>query len=151
AGPGVLVSHYNNQYDPVAGFAFQFLRTGDVRWWSMMRELARHVIDVDIYHTAGDKSAYNHGLFWHTYHYGDADTATHRTYPRSALGRTHGGGPSADHNYTTGLMHYYFMTGDETARETVVDLAQYVIDMDDGRKTPFRWLDRGDTGRAALS
>jgi hypothetical protein len=76
------VSHYNNQYDPVAGFVFQFLRTGDPRWWTMATELASHVIDIDVYHTTRDKSAYNHGLFWHTYHYGDADTATHRTYPR---------------------------------------------------------------------
>ena len=150
-GPNVLVSHYNNQYDPVAGFAYQFLRTGDPRWRRMMIELATHVLDIDIYHTTRDKAAYNHGLFWHTYHYGDADTATHRTYPRSAQGRTHGGGPSADHNYTTGLMHYYFMTGDPVARTTVVDSGQFVIDMDDGRRTPFRWLDRGDTGRAALS
>ena len=42
-----LVSHYNNQYDAVAGFAYQFLRTADVRWWSAMSELARHVVDID--------------------------------------------------------------------------------------------------------
>jgi hypothetical protein len=150
-GPGVLISHYNNQYDPIAGFAYQFLRTGDARWQRLMTELARHVIDIDIYHTDRDKSAYNHGLFWHTYHYGDADTSHHRSYPRVALGRTFGGGPSADHNYTTGLMHYYFMTGDDMARETVAALGRYVIDMEDGGRTPFRWLDRGETGRATLS
>ncbi len=59
-------------------------------------------------HRSRDKAAYNHGMFWHTYHYGDADTATHRTFPRAGQGRTHGGGPSADHNYTTGLMHTTF-------------------------------------------
>ena len=32
-----VVSHYNNQYDPVAGFILQFLRTGDPRWWTMAR------------------------------------------------------------------------------------------------------------------
>ena len=95
-----LVSHYNNQYDPIAGFAYQFLRTGDPRWWVMMTELAAHVVDIDVYHSSRDKAAYSHGMFWHTYHYGDADTATHRTFPRAAKGRIHGGGPSADHNYT---------------------------------------------------
>jgi hypothetical protein len=150
-GPAPLVSHYNNQYDPLAGFIYQFFRTGDVRWWTMAAELAPHVIDIDIYHTDRDKWAYNHGLFWHTYHYGDADTATHRTYPRSAQGRTHGGGPSADHNYTTGLMLYYFMTGDRLARKTVIDCGQYVIDMDDGRKAPFGWLDGSDTGLSSLT
>ena len=47
----------------------------------MMSELAAHVVDIDLYHTTQDKSAYNGGMFWHTYHYGDADTATHRTFP----------------------------------------------------------------------
>ncbi len=150
-GPTPLVSHYNNQYDVISGFIYQFTRTGDPRWQAHASELARHVVDIDIYHTTEDKSAYNHGQFWHTFHYGDADTAAHRTYPRAAKGKTHGGGPSADQNYTTGLMLHHFMTGDPDARETVVDLAQYVIDLDDGSKTVFRWLAGGDTGRATVS
>jgi hypothetical protein len=109
-GPAPLVSHYNNQYDPVGGFGMQFLRSGDPRWLSMMHELAAHVVDIDIYHTEQDKSAYNHGLFWHTYHYGDADTATHRSYPRAGARVIGGGGPSADQNYTSGLMLHYFLT-----------------------------------------
>src|SRR5205823_6081388 len=32
-GPTPLVSHYNNQYDAIAGFAYQFLRSGDSRWF----------------------------------------------------------------------------------------------------------------------
>ena len=62
-----------------------------------------------------------------------------------------GGGPSPDQNYTTGLMLHYFLTGDAASRETVIDSAQWVIDMDDGTKTIFRWLDRGDTGLASAS
>jgi hypothetical protein len=150
-GPKPLVSHYNNQYDAVAGFAYQYLRTSDPRWWALMTDLAAHVVDIDVYHTVRDKWAYNHGLFWHTYHYGDADTATHRTYPRSALGRTHGGGPSADHNYTTGLMLHHFLTGEEPSRETAIALAEFVINLDDGSKTVLRWLNRGDTGAATMS
>ena len=146
-----LVSHYNNQYDPLAGFIYQFLRTADVRWWRMARELAAHVRDIDVYHTTHDRVAYNGGLFWHTYHYGDADTATHRTYPLAGKGRNHGGGPSADHNYTTGLMHQYFLSGDPTFRDTAIDLARYVIRIDDGRGTVFRWLSSADTGGAIRS
>jgi hypothetical protein len=144
-----LVSHFNNQYDGIAGFATQFLRTGGVRWWAHCQELAAHVIDIDIYHSDEDKSAYNHGLFWHTAHHVDAGKATHRTYPRAA-GST-GGGPSAEHNYTTGLMLYHFMSGDPAARQAAIDLAQFVIDIDDGTKTVFRWLDRGYTGLATAS
>jgi hypothetical protein len=172
-GPAPLVSHYNNQYDAMAGFAYQFLRSGDVRWYRHMEELAAHVIDIDLYHTDRDKSAYNHGHFWHTFHYVDADTGTHRSYPRSLLvhgGPVHekhsypqrsagalkaayavGGGPAASQNYTTGLMLHHFLTGDQRSRDAAVELAQWVIDMDDGRLTIFRWLDRGYTGHATAS
>src|SRR5207253_2046564 len=124
-------------YDPISGFALQYLRTGDVTWWRMMDDLAHHVIDIDIYHTLRDKWTYNHGLFWHTYHYGDADTGTHRTYPSAGRGHIHGGGPSADHNYTTGLMLHYLLTGSEASRQTAIDLAEFVFNLDDGRKTIF--------------
>ncbi len=148
-GPAPLASHYNNQYDALAGFAVQFLRSADPRWWSAMTELAQHVIDIDIYHTDRDKSGYNHGLFWHTYHYVDADTAMHRTYPRA--GKVCGGGPANEQNYTTGLMLTYFLTGDAAAREAALELARWVIDMDDGSKTVFRWLAGGYTGSASSS
>ncbi len=116
-----------------------------------MDELARHVIDIDIYHTDRDKWAYNGGLFWHTYHYGDADTATHRTYPRKNDGTVHGGGPSADHNYPTGLMLRYFLTGDIASRDAALGLSQYVLNLEDWRLSPFRWLSRADTGRAIFT
>ena len=79
-GPSPLVSHYNNQYDAILGFGVHFLRSGDPRWWELFDDLPRHVADIDIYHTSRDKSAYSGGLFWHTNHYTDAGTATHRTY-----------------------------------------------------------------------
>jgi hypothetical protein len=148
-GPAPLVSHYNNQYDAMAGFAYQFLRSGDRRWWQQMRELAAHVIDIDIYHCDRDKTAYNRGMFWHTYHYVDADTGTHRSYPRAA--EVCGGGPSCEHNYTTGLLLNHFLTGDPRARQSVIDLAQWVIDIDDGNQTVFRYLDSGPTGLASSS
>jgi hypothetical protein len=105
------------------------------------------VADIDVYHTDRDKAAYNHGLFWHTVHYVDAGRATHRSYPRG----TCGGGPSSEHNYTTGLLLHHFLTGDPISRETVLELARWTIDMDDGRKTVFRWLARGATGLASAT
>jgi hypothetical protein len=129
-----LASHYNNQYDAVHGMVLQWLRTADPRWWACMQDLARHVIDIDVYHTTEDKYAYNHG-----------------TYPRAGHPRAHGGGPSADHNYSTGLMEYYFLTGDRDARATVIDSASYVITIDDGNQTVFRWLSRQPTGGATAS
>jgi hypothetical protein len=148
-GAKPLVSHYNNQYDAIQGFAIQLFRTADRRWFEHMDELAWHVIDIDIYHTDEDKSAYNHGLFWHTVHYVDADTSTHRTYPKA--GQVSGGGPANEHNYTTGLMLHYFLTGNRASRTAALELAQWVIDMDDGRKTIFRWLAGGPSGLASQS
>jgi hypothetical protein len=146
-GPQPLVSHYNNQYDAVAGCAYQFMRTGDPRWWMHLSDLASHVADIDVYRTDADKAAYNNGLFWHTFHYVDAGRATHRSYPRAeGVG---GGGPSNEHNYARGLMLHYFLTGDAISRETAVGLAEWVIAMDDGGTTIFRWLARGATGLAS--
>jgi hypothetical protein len=142
-----LCSHYNNQYDAIYGFAVQLLRSGDPRWFVALDELARHVIDIDLYHTDGDKSAYNHGMFWHTVHYTDAGLSTHRSYPEGSAG----GGPSGGHLYTSGLMLYHFLVGNPMAREVVIGLGRYVIDADDGALTVLRYLDRGETGHISGS
>lgn len=149
AGPVPLVSHYNNQYDAIAGFACQYLRSGDDRWRAAMDELARHVVDIDLYHTSLDKSAYNNGQFWHTVHYRDADTSTHRSYPRAA--GVGGGGPSGGQLYATGLLLHHLLTGDSRSREAVAAMARWVVDADDGRQTVFRWMDRGPTGHPTAS
>ena len=154
-GSAPLISHYNNQYDAIYGSLIQYFRSGDVRWFYLMRDLAGHVSDVDIYHTQEDRPDYNGGLFWHTDHYTDAATATHRSYSRvnrdAHGGSRYGGGPSNEHNYTTGLLHYYFMTGDTAAREAVRSLADWVIKMDQGWRALLRWFDRRPTGRASAT
>jgi hypothetical protein len=142
-----FVSHYNNQYDAIAGFAGMFMRTGDHRWWTLMDDLARHVADIDVYHTDGDKSAYNGGLFWHTSHYVDAGRSTHRSFPRAP--KVGGGGMANEHNYASGLALHYYLTGDPVSREAAIGLARWVVAMDDGRQTVFRWLARGATGLAS--
>ena len=147
--PRPIVSHYNNQYDAVAGLALQFMRTGDVRWWRTMAELATHVTDIDIYHTDRDKAAYNHGLFWHTCHYVPAGRSTHRSYPRRA--GVCGGGPANEHNYAAGLRLHWLLTGDRLSREAAIGLARWVVDMDDGRQTVLRWLTASATGLASAT
>ncbi len=144
-----IVSHYNNQYDAVAGFICRFLQTADHRWWMLADDLARHVADIDLYHTSRDRAAYNGGYFWHTQHYQPAGTATHRSYSRRS--GASGGGPSPEHNYTSGLMQHHFLTGSEKSRAAVIQLANWVLDMDDGRKSRFRWIDRRDTGLASVT
>jgi len=144
-----IVSHYNNQYDAVNGFATQFMRTGDLRWWRLMVELAVHVTDIDIYHTDRDKAAFSNGLFWHTFHYVDAGKSSHRSYPRRD--NVCGGGPANEHNYVSGLRLHWLLTGDPLSREAAIGLATWVIDMDDGRKTILRWLAPSYTGLASAT
>jgi hypothetical protein len=150
-----LVSHYNNQYDQIQGFLRRFLDTGDDRWLSLGQDLARHVVHIDVYNTDDDRPAYNRGLFWHTAHYSDAATATHRSHSRHmAKGEnpTEGGGPgSSEQNYTTGLLLYYFLTGDEFAKETIINFANWVIAMDDGNRNWLSVLSSANTGSASCT
>ncbi|OZC37239.1 hypothetical protein B9Q17_03725 [Marinobacter vinifirmus] len=135
-GEAPLISHYNNQYDAIYGFARQFALTGDRRWFELMDDLARHVTDIDIYHTEEDRAEYNNGLFWHTDHYLPAHTATHRTFSRhndtsSTPGQT-GGGPGAEHCYTSGLLYHYLLTGNMNSRESVLELARWMVNLHEG-------------------
>jgi hypothetical protein len=153
-GPLPVISHFNNQYDIIQGALIHYLRTGNPRWFALADPLARHVIDIDIYHTNQDKAQYNGGLFWFTDHYKDAATSTHRTYSRHNCApgdRSYGGGPSSNHNFTTGLLYYYFLTGNPDARAAVVGLADWVVNMDDGKKNLLGLIDDGPTGSATLT
>jgi hypothetical protein len=150
--PPPIVSHYNNQFDVVHGLLLQFFRTGDRRWRELADPLARHVCDIDIYHTDQDKAAYNGGLFWFTDHYLDAGTCTHRTYSRLNCkpGASYGGGPDSQHAFATGLLHYFYLTGDPVARDAVLSLADWIVHMDDGRRVRLLGLlDDGPTGLAS--
>ena len=152
-----MISHYNNQYDVVNGLLIQFLKTNNIKWFNLAKNQAKHVIDIDIYHTNKDKSAYNKGMFWHTFHYMDAKTCTHRSYSKKGINTMNqfkygsGGGPSNEHNYATGLMNYYFLTGDNLAKESVINLAEWIIDMDDGSKSKLKFISKKPTGKASQS
>jgi hypothetical protein len=154
-GTDAVISHYNNQYDLMYGFLLQFLRTGDRRWFELGRDLAQHVTDIDIYHTSEDKPAYNGGLFWHTDHYHDAYRAGHRSYskqsPRARDAQSYGGGPSNEHNYTSGLLLFHYLTGSRPARDAVLLLACWVVNMDDGTQTVLGPIDPGPTGLASAT
>lgn len=150
SGPRPLVSHYNNQYDFIYGSLVHFLRTGDRRWWRLADPAARHTIDIDIYHTDEDRVAFNHGHFWHTDHYRPAATSTHRTYSRrNGRASSYGGGPSNEHNYTSGLTLYYYLSGDPEAALAVRELADWVIAMDGGIGDASGNIDSEVTGLAS--
>ena len=129
-GDEIFVSHYNNQYDPIYGFIYQYLLSGNYKYFELADDLAKHVIDIDIYHTEQDRDEYNNGLFWHTDHYLDASTCTHRTFSKNHQsayeGYSSGGGPGGQHCYTSGLKSYYLLTGNEKAKKAVLQLADWI-------------------------
>ncbi|PKG81305.1 hypothetical protein CXF85_17660 [Colwellia sp. 75C3] len=130
AGDDIFVSHYNNQYDPIYGFVYQYLATGNPSYFELANDLSKHVADIDIYHTVDDKDEYNGGLFWHTDHYLDASTCTHRTFSKNHQAAyedySSGGGPGVQHCYTTGLKSHYLLTGNEKAKKAVLQLADWI-------------------------
>jgi len=127
----IFVSHYNNQYDPLYSFFRLFLSTKDVGWVELASDLAAHVADIDINHTDQDREEYCHGLFWHTDHYLDAGLSTHRMASREHLQKKNpafcGGGPAAEHCYSSGLMLHYLMTGTPSSRQLVLQLADWCL------------------------
>ncbi|MGQ8364662.1 hypothetical protein [Glaciecola sp. 1036] len=130
-GPLPFVSHYNNQYDPLLGFLKQWILSSNSQWYELAEDLFQHIVDIDIYHTLLDKPDYNQGLFWHTDHYTQAETATHRTYSKHQakdiyIDHAGGGGPGSHHCYTSGLALYYQLTKNNDALETVVNLTEWL-------------------------
>ena len=137
---GRFISHYNNQYDPIYGFIRQFALTGDYRWFVLADDLARHVSDIDIYHTDFDKDEYNYGMFWHTDHYQEAKTSSHRSYSRyqkknAYIDHAGGGGPGGQHCYTTGLLYHYYLTGYEASRRSIYQLFDWITCVYEGSGT----------------
>jgi hypothetical protein len=140
-----LISHYNNQYDALYGFIGQFLNTGNTKWWQLADDLALHTKDIDIYHTEKDRIEYNHGLFWHTDHYLPAETATHRTYScwqqaNAYQDHSGGGGPGGQHCYTTGLTLHYLLTAEQSSKDAVLHLADWISNYYEGTDTLAEFL-----------
>jgi len=143
-GSETFISHYSNQYDICAGMYRKFFATGIPLWGVLAADLARHLLDIDIYHTDQDREEYNNGLFWHTDHYIPAGLATHRSYSREHLQMKNplfcGGGPGAEHCYTSGLLLHYFRTGNEEYRQAVIKLATWSLNSLNGSQTVLATL-----------
>jgi hypothetical protein len=144
-GNDIFVSHYNNQYDPIYGFLRQYLTTGNTKWFELADDLATHVKDIDIYHTSLDKNEYNGGLFWHTDHYLRAFTSSHRSYSKHQASNVYqdhagGGGPGGQHCYTTGLYLHYCLTGNQSSKDAVLTLSNWITHVYEGSGTCIELL-----------
>lgn len=141
-GDKLFISHYNNQYDPIYGFLRQYAATGKAQWFELADDLANHVNDIDIYHSKQDKDEYNGGLFWHTDHYLEAATSSHRSYSKyqksdAYIDHAGGGGPGGQHCYTSGLLYHYLITGNDASKKSVLQLTDWVTKVYEGSGTLF--------------
>ena len=97
----------NNEYDAIWAFCCELMRTGRPVLWPVLRQLARHNIEVDFLHYSDHR--------W-----------LHRATPaHSARHTTTGAYPS--HFWTQGLLEYYCLTGDVDALEVAVALGDKII------------------------
>ena len=132
--PRLMASHYNNQYDPLEGFLKQYLAQSDphlqAEAYQLGADLGEHVYDIDIYKTWLDKAEYNYGLFWHTDHYVEAATSSHRTYSREhgedSSEAEPGGGPGGQHCYTGGLRLWFQLSGDDRYKAAVLHMTEWI-------------------------
>ena len=145
-GAPPLVSHYNNQYDAIAGFGHPV--PADRRLalvvdsWTIWPRMSSTSTSTTRRTTRPRTTTACSGTPTTTW-----TPATRRIGRIPNADGVVGGGPSADHNYTTGLMLHYFLTGDRLdPRMRSIGLARWVDR--DGRRTrrALGWLSRGPTG-----
>jgi len=109
----------------------QGLRRADAKWMWLADVLCRHYADICVYHPdAEPAAAYRHGPFTHTTHQTAAFRSTHRMYPVEASRyglRYASGGPNAGHSYVASLAQHYYLTGNRTSREALLEVADWSV------------------------
>ncbi len=115
----------NSEYDHHHGFALQYVRSGDPKWWELCEETARHYRDVVVIHHAapgshrlGGPRHHNATSVWMPQHDEQYWIADHTM-----------SGASAGHSWVEGMIDYWFLTGDPWAEEVLHELAEWYCDI----------------------
>jgi hypothetical protein len=113
-----------NHYDWIYGMYLQFMRTGFLSFANLARVMARHEIDLDIYHTNNDDPAFNYQKNW--------ESRPSHNNPNNTFG---GGRPS--HTWAQGYALHWLLTGDPRGRdgfeEILEGVRQYVYESFNGQ------------------
>lgn len=110
------VNWANGEYDNHHAFLLQFARTGDRRWYFLGEKAARHAIDVDTCHYGPRRggewihSMGHTGRYFASQHEGNGIP---------------GGGMTVSHTWTEGFCDWYATSGDPTAAENAVAVADH--------------------------
>lgn len=109
----------NGEYDTTAAYLLEFIRTGNEEIFHLGTEAEAHYNDIDIEHWVPKGipgKVYIHQV-GHTGGYYDKS-------PKGLDAWNHGWG-SATHSWCEGHFWYYFLTGDENARDAAFSTADY--------------------------
>jgi len=110
------VNWSNGEYDHHHAYLLQFIRSADRRWYVLAEKAARHAIDVDTCHYGPRRG----GEWIHSMgHTGGYFTSKHEG---------HGipyGGMSVSHTWTEGFCDWHALSGDPTARENAILVADH--------------------------
>lgn len=115
----------NSEYDHHHGFALEYLRSGDPRWWDLCETTARHYRDVVVVHDASAESGmrggphhHNGTNLWMPQHAEQCWVADHTL-----------SGCHVSHSWVEGLIVYAWLSGDPWAEEVIAEMAQWYVTM----------------------
>ena len=109
----------NSEYDHHHGFAIQYLRSGDPRWWELAEQQARMYRDVVVVHHGSDDLRggprhHNATSMWMPQHEEQYWVADHTA-----------SGASTGHSWVQGMIDYWFLTGDPWSGQVVRELSDW--------------------------
>ena len=98
----------NSEWDPRHAVWLQYLRTGEGRYYALAEAMTRHSLDVDTCHYHPLRPYMVGGCFRHSMdHFGDE--------------------PCASHTFIDNWVDYYYLSGDERAREVLHEAGEFFL------------------------
>lgn len=98
----------NSEWDPRHAVWLQYLRTGEGRYYALGEAMTRHSLDVDTCHYHPFRPYMVGGCFRHSMdHFGDE--------------------PCASHTFIDNWVDYYYLSGDERAREVLREAGEFFL------------------------
>jgi hypothetical protein len=114
----------NSEYDHHHGFALQYLRSGEKRWWDEFEKTARQCADVVVIHhevpgsypQKGGPHHHNATAMWMPSHERQGWVADHTCAPAHS-----------SHAWAEGMVDYWFLTGDPWAEDVVREMTDWYV------------------------
>ncbi len=118
-GYGPSYTFWSNQEDDrTHGMLMQYVRSGDLRWWDLGEQAARHYRDVDLIAASPKRPSDIGGPIHHnSRHFVSKGWVADHT--RSV--------PDTGHSWSEGLVDYWLLTGDLLAGEAVVRMGDWYV------------------------